>query len=462
MKKAIKMILLISVPSLIIGIALTMWLVLSERDYDIRDEAKAEPAITVCNSGCTVKDINKAFNKATATRNIIQLNTKSYDGSGVLSGTAQLKLKPEVKKLTIKGKDDGSTVWKLSNSIGNGHQLHIENLEGVTVNVKNVTFKDNANENSSVHIYGNNEGCTVNFTSVKVIGSKGAGIYYDGDAGGTVDKSTFTGNEWPGVSVHRSANVTVKNSTFKDHKHQGIDVNNDSITKIQNNIISENATDGISTHSNSSSIIINNTIVKNTDHGIDILDNSSGTIINNISAFNKDGGIRATKKENFEKLEYNLAYGNEGGDWNEFDNWPPETNISKDPKFVSSTDFHLKKDSPAIDAGDPSIKDPDGTRSDMGAYGGPGAELPEVGPSPKPPSPQPPKETKGCSSADIWGPNGKSDKNVNIYDLALVLSKYGTSNPKADIAGNGSNKPDGTVNIFDVVRIVSGCWKAKI
>jgi hypothetical protein len=48
-------------------------------------------------------------------------------------------------------------------------------------------------------------------------------------------------------------------------------------------------------------------------------------------------------------------------------------NLSKDPLFAGLSDFHLKPGSPAIDAGDPSIKDPDGSRSDMGLFGGPDA-----------------------------------------------------------------------------------------
>ena len=37
-------------------------------------------------------------------------------------------------------------------------------------------------------------------------------------------------------------------------------------------------------------------------------------------------------------------------------------------------DFHLQAFSPAIDKGDPSILDLDGTRSDIGMYGGPFGE----------------------------------------------------------------------------------------
>ena len=59
-----------------------------------------------------------------------------------------------------------------------------------------------------------------------------------------------------------------------------------------------------------------------------------------------------------------------------------DSNIVADPMFVNDTiptangtyDFHLQKYSPAIDKGDPSIQDVDGSRSDIGMFGGPGGE----------------------------------------------------------------------------------------
>jgi hypothetical protein len=54
--------------------------------------------------------------------------------------------------------------------------------------------------------------------------------------------------------------------------------------------------------------------------------------------------------------------------------------LAVDPSFVDVTgaearewDLHLGAASGLVDAGDPSILDPDGTRSDIGAYGGPRA-----------------------------------------------------------------------------------------
>ncbi|MBK7378881.1 MAG: hypothetical protein IPJ03_07710 [Ignavibacteriales bacterium] len=56
---------------------------------------------------------------------------------------------------------------------------------------------------------------------------------------------------------------------------------------------------------------------------------------------------------------------------------PDTTNLSVDPMIVNDDstkgdlDFHLQKYSPLIDAGDPNILDRDGSRSDIGLYGGP-------------------------------------------------------------------------------------------
>jgi hypothetical protein len=50
-------------------------------------------------------------------------------------------------------------------------------------------------------------------------------------------------------------------------------------------------------------------------------------------------------------------------------------NVSVDPMLVDpfGGDVHLQGASPVIDAGDPALSDPDGTRSDMGVHGGPAA-----------------------------------------------------------------------------------------
>ncbi|MCK5241859.1 hypothetical protein KAR34_05345, partial [bacterium] len=62
-------------------------------------------------------------------------------------------------------------------------------------------------------------------------------------------------------------------------------------------------------------------------------------------------------------------------------------NISSDPLFINETarNYHLNSGSPANDAGNPdsAYNDPDDTRNDMGAFGGP-LEVPPATPGSTP------------------------------------------------------------------------------
>ena len=94
-----------------------------------------------------------------------------------------------------------------------------------------------------------------------------------------------------------------------------------------------------------------NIIVNNTGFGINGVESASATI------------------------DYNDVWGNTE---NYFEFFPAgEHDISVDPQFVDggNGNFHLQAGSACVDAGDPAPKfnDPDGSRNDMGAFGGPSA-----------------------------------------------------------------------------------------
>jgi hypothetical protein len=124
-------------------------------------------------------------------------------------------------------------------------------------------------------------------------------------------------------------------------------------------------------------VIRNNTVVNFITDGIEAATYRELVVANNISARNKIG----IKIENTLlgaptqlKLLYNNAWLNYQSDTVIADDVIRDSiagNISADPMFADSLDFHLQKYSPCIDAGDPSLKDPDSSRSDIGAYGGP-------------------------------------------------------------------------------------------
>ena len=96
-------------------------------------------------------------------------------------------------------------------------------------------------------------------------------------------------------------------------------------------------------------------------------------IVKNNVVTNSLRGIRADTTQNL-VFQYNNV-------WNNDENYlaisPDSTNLSADPMIVNDDttqgelDFHLQAFSPMIDAGDPNILDRDGSRSDIGLYGGP-------------------------------------------------------------------------------------------
>ncbi len=120
--------------------------------------------------------------------------------------------------------------------------------------------------------------------------------------------------------------------------------------------------------------IFNNTII-GSPYGIE-----TGNIVkyykikNNIFAH---GGSGVYSYGNQGDVDYNMFYDNTGVTYT---NIPPGLHdITADPMFVKDTivrpfgayDFRLQKYSPAIDKGDPNILDVDGSRSDLGMFGGP-------------------------------------------------------------------------------------------
>jgi hypothetical protein len=131
------------------------------------------------------------------------------------------------------------------------------------------------------------------------------------------------------------------------------------------------------------------------------------------------------------------------------------SNIRSDPMLVDplNGDFHLQLGSPCIDAGVPWVLDVDGTRSDMGAFGGPGgAVYAYVDYPPKPPSEFSAWRT-GSQVVLSWYRNRESDLHHYILfrseqspvamDSAYVLAYLSPSGKRM-----GESKP--TKHLFPV------------
>ena len=122
--------------------------------------------------------------------------------------------------------------------------------------------------------------------------------------------------------------------------------------------------------------LANNTIDRNTANyaggNVFLGTMPSMTVVNNCITHGTLNGFQVNSTANI-VFRYNDCFGNTPADVATL--VPDSTNASFDPMYADAAalDYHLLVHSEAIDAGDPAIADPDGSRADMGAFGGAGA-----------------------------------------------------------------------------------------
>jgi len=183
----------------------------------------------------------------------------------------------------------------------------------------------------------------------------GAGIFCNMTAEPEICNNRVEGNDF-GVELWNDASAYVHNNVIIDNMYTGVDMS--SLANVINNTISNNGSGGVHGNGWGNCIVMNNIITGNSSYGIGTGTGWPPPIISYNDVWNN--GV------NYQ----NCSAGT--GD------------ISSDPLFVDEPngDFHLQPISPCIDSGnpDPAYNDPDGSRNDMGAYGGPGAAVstPEV------------------------------------------------------------------------------------
>jgi hypothetical protein len=225
-----------------------------------------------------------------------------------------------------------------------------------------------------------------------------------------------------GINLYGESNNYVDNCliylNYTDAQGINIGVSSEVNNYLTNNIIlftdTNNTGYGILV-SWTKNLFIQNNLISGYMYNIfsDIINNSSN-ILNTVLSNNIDNQNASASiwSQNDNLKIYNTVFQNnkiaiEGGDINADYNlfWKNDQNINGtialgdsnlyvDPMFVNDTiptanggyDYHLQKYSPAIDRGDPAILDVDGSRSDIGMFGGPlGQKYTYQDLAPKPP-----------------------------------------------------------------------------
>ncbi len=151
-----------------------------------------------------------------------------------------------------------------------------------------------------------------------------------------------------------------------------IDIRNNFFSKFWIPILLESHSDGIK----DTTTICNNTFYKNVYYAASLGNWKKERHFKNNIVVDGKWGIHSSTNY-IVKVDYNLYYKISNSPYLHV--YAGSHDVLRDPMFVNDTvaalqninNFLLQKYSPAIDSGEPSVLDVDGTRSDMGMFGGP-------------------------------------------------------------------------------------------
>jgi len=230
--------------------------------------------------------------------------------------------------------------------------------EGVYSSSSNATFTSCTISNSGTK--GIQSGTNSTFSQCTITNNGDDGIYAGSYS--TFDLCSSSGNTNYGFYVTESGFFT--NCISNNNTSGGYYIGSYS-SELINCLAVDNTNNGLYL-SNSSTLIRNCTISGNAT-GIYAGGNSGPAFMNVILYANTtelEGESGATMSFDYSDVQDGSTYGA----------WANGTgNIDADPLFVGSGSYHLQNGSPCINTGNPGVQynDADGSRNDMGAYGGP-------------------------------------------------------------------------------------------
>jgi len=220
-----------------------------------------------------------------------------------------------------------------------------------------------------------------------------------------IENCNIINNGWDGVALYRGASAIVTDCAIKDGRGAGIGITWDASCIAYRNVIS-GYWKGIGAFGTSWVIARNNVVIDNLGWGIIATGESFMDITNNVVNHNGNCGVAPWSTEcrgrivnniitdngwreqwvcpcvgiwNYGdwakwQFAYNIVWNNKDGNYEGIWNQTGfNGNLSADPEFIGEGVFILRESSPAVNGGHPEIFNIDGTRSDVGAFGGPQA-----------------------------------------------------------------------------------------
>ncbi len=194
----------------------------------------------------------------------------------------------------------------------------------------------------------------------EISGGRGAGIGITWGSTAVVLRNRISGY-WKGIGSFGSSRAIVRNNAVFDNLGWGIVITGTSFMEAANNVVTRNGNCGFALWSDEATGLFTNNIVTENGWREEWVCPPVGVWMNGDPA-------------NVE-ITHNDVWNNVAGEYRDIDDLTGvDGNISLDPLFADSLDFHLLEGSPAVDAGNPLFTDPDGGPPDIGIHGGPSAK----------------------------------------------------------------------------------------
>jgi hypothetical protein len=228
--------------------------------------------------------------------------------------------------------------------------------EGAEINIHDCMIVNNGWDGVALY-----RGATAVIKDCVIDSGRGAGIGVTWDASCLALRNEIRGY-WKGIGSFGTSRVVAHNNLVHDNLGWGMVATGDSYMDAANNVVHHNGNCGITPWS----------------------ETARGRFVNNIiteNGWRKEWVcpcVGVWNNADTTKWLYlnNLVWGNEAGNYGDMNDLTGTNgNISADPLFVGEGDYHLRDDSPAIDAGFEEITDHDGSPSDLGIYGGTSAPV---------------------------------------------------------------------------------------
>lgn len=301
-----------------------------------------EKTIIVTNAGYGVlfhRSLGSAISNLTITGGIRDTSGMATDG-GIVAKFSRVRIENVIIR------DDTSRAENVVVGIGG-----IVGREESELSIQNCIIRNNGWDGIALY-----RGATAFIADNVIEEGRGAGIGITWDASAVVFRNRVSGY-WKGIGTFGSSWGVVRNNAIFDNLGWGIVVAGSSFMDARNNVVASNGNCGVAPwDSSANGVFVNNIIVSN--------------------GFREEwvcpqvGYWMNGMHEHF-SFRYNNVWSNVKAN---FENIPDQTgmngNLSVDPQFVGEQDFRLRASSQLRNAGDPTMKNRDGSRSHIGIEGG--------------------------------------------------------------------------------------------